>query len=291
MKKKRKKKKIVISVICVAVVAAALLMALSPKRLAYDEEAAKKGDITTYYSFNGNIEAKEKQTVMSDKMMQVHTLYVKEGDTVKEGDALLKTSTGEEITSAINGEVSKLYVQENAQLLAGAKVAELVNYDDLQVTVKVDEYDVQALTAGSEVDVTVNALNKEIRGTVEKVSKEAVTTSGVSYFTASVNLERDADLLIGMSTEIRMVNRSVSDAVTIPMKALQFDDYNNPYVYCKGDKGRAVTRSVTVGVNDGTTVQITDGLSAGETVLIPQKDQAVTFRMAGRSDSAASRGN
>ena len=39
--------------------------------------------------------------------------------------------------------------------------------------------------------------------------------NGLSYFTASVDLEQDPDILVGMSAEVEMVNQQVSGVVTL----------------------------------------------------------------------------
>ena len=135
-----------------------------------------------------------------------------------------------------------------------------------------DEYDVKALQEGKQVTVSIGALDdKEVSGTISKVSRQAVVANGLSYFTASVDLEQDPDILVGMSAEVEMVNQQVSGVVTLDMEALQFDAYNHPYVYYRNEQGKVDTKTVEVGINDGNTVEITEGLQEEETVLVPQK--------------------
>ncbi|MCI9272738.1 MAG: HlyD family efflux transporter periplasmic adaptor subunit [Clostridiales bacterium] len=245
---------------------------LRPKQLAYDEVQAKTGDVTTYYSFSGNVESKENQSVLADKILQISKIHVKEGDFVKKNDILLETTSGEQIKADIDGEVIALYVEENAPVAAGTPLLDVVNCDDLQVTVKVDEYDIKAVKKGNQVQVTIGALdNMEVSGTIAKVARQAVVVNGISYFTASVDLEQNTDLLVGMSAEVELLNQKVTDVVTLNVAALQFDEYNQPYVYYYDEKGNVNTKPVQVGVSDGTTAEITEGLQAGETVLAPKK--------------------
>lgn len=280
--KKKKRKWIILGIVLLIAIGLAVFLMVRPKQLAYDEVQAKTGDVSTYYSFSGNVEAKEKQSVLSDKMMQISKLHVKEGDTVQKDDVLLETAAGETIKAQIDGEVTKLYVEENEPVTAGMQLMDLVNYDNLQVTVKVDEYDVQAITPGKQVQVTIGALeNRELSGTVSKVSRQAVVANGLSYFTASIGLPQDSDLLVGMSAEVEMLDQQVSDVITLSVSALQFDDYNQPYVYILNEKGKVDTKEVKVGVNDGATVEITEGLQTGETVLVPKKSGMEEMMMQG----------
>ena len=269
-KKRRVRRIVVLLVVCLLAAAVVLWLLLRPREAAFTEETAKTGDIATYYSFSGNIETKERQSLLADKVMQIESILVEEGDRVEKGDVLLKTTMGEEITADIDGEVAAVYVEESATLMAGAQLMDLANYDDLQVTIRVDEYDLSTVSAGKEVTATINALDKDVSGTISKVSREATTLNGVSYFTASVDLESDPDLRVGMSVEVRLLNQEAKGVTTLSVKALQFDNENQPYVYVRDGDGKAVTRSVTVGINDGITAEITEGVQPGDTVLIPK---------------------
>lgn len=272
MHTKKKKKWIVLGVVLLVVIGLVVFFVARPKDQGFEEVKTQTGDITTYYSFSGSVESKEKQSVLADKMMQISSIHVQEGDIVHKDDVLMETTAGEQIKAEIDGEVTKLYVEESSPVAAGSQLIDLVNYDDLQVTVKVDEYDVKALQEGKQVTVSIGALDdKEVSGTISKVSRQAVVANGLSYFTASVDLEQDPDILVGMSAEVEMVNQQVSGVVTLDMEALQFDAYNHPYVYYRNEQGKVDTKTVEVGINDGNTVEITEGLQEEETVLVPQK--------------------
>lgn len=271
MKSKKSSKKItIIGVVFIAIIALVATFTLRPKRETYSEETAKTQDVTTYYSFNGNIEAKEKQAVIAETMMQIKTIHVKDGDTVKKDDLLFETTQGQKIKAKIDGEIGDVLVEEGATIMAGTKITSITNYSDLQVTIKVDEYDINSMEIDKEVTVLVNALNKEIKGKIAKISKEAMTVNGVSFFTASIDLENHKDLLVGMSTEVTILNQSAPNATTISMKALQFDNENKPFVYYRDNNAKAAAKAVTVGINDGNIVQILDGIKSGEVVLLPK---------------------
>lgn len=393
--KKNSKKKIIIAVI-IFTIAIALVssIAMRPRGENYSEETAEARDIETWYSFSGNIEAKDSQTVVSGGMLPIKKLYVKEGDVVKKGDVLylldksdiaanidqaaagvdiarinyekMKTTTKDqqvsqasntlssaqlafneaktslermtelfdsgsisrqefeqsqkaydsaklqldsaqssyditlkaveqnietakaqldqskanyeaavsqvgdlEVLAEISGEISEVYVEENEALVTGTKIMDIVDYDNLEVKVKVDEYDLGALSTGKEVTVTINQLGKDVAGKVSKISREAETVNEVSFFTASIDLENDPDLRVGLSVEVKAPNKKAAEATTISMKALQFDQGNNPFVYYRYTNGNVAAKTVKAGINDGTYVQVLDGVKPGEVVLIP----------------------
>ena len=267
-KKSKRRRYIIIGVIIAVAIGLVVWNIVRPKAATYTEETAKTQNLTTYFSFTGNIEAENTQKVISVSTAKISTVYVEEGDTVKKDETLFKTSQGQTIKAEIAGEVAEVNVQEDSTVAAGTVLARITDYSSLQVKIKVDEYDIGSVTIGKEVSIYVNSLDKTFKGTISKVSKEAATVSGVSYFTATIDIEKDSSLLVGMSTEIKMVSQSAPNATTISMKALQFDNENTPYVFIKVNN-KMVAQEVSVGINDGTTVQILDGIKSGDVVYLP----------------------
>jgi HlyD family secretion protein len=100
--------------------------------------------------------------------------------------------------------------------------------------------------------------------------------SGISYFTASVDLPDDARLLSGMSVEVKVLNQSTKGAATISMKALQFDNENHPFINYLDEEKKLQVKPVTVGINNGLTVEIKEGLKPGDTIYYPSPDGAMT---------------
>ena len=267
-KRKSKKKKIIVtSIVIIAIVGFAASIFMRPARTSYESVDAKIGDITNYYSFTGNVETKNRQTVTSEKVTQISTINVKEGDVIEADTVLYTTSTGEEVKSKIAGEVVNMNIEENSQVMGGVKLLEIVDYNNLEIKVKVDEYDIASLEQGKETTVKIGAINKDIKGTVSSMSKEGQIVNGVTFFTATIDLEKDESVKIGMSAEAKVINGNVQGIVTLPMKSIQFDDNNNPYVLTKGEKNAAIKTEITTGINDGTTVEVKSGVTSGETIL------------------------
>ncbi|SHI94319.1 efflux RND transporter periplasmic adaptor subunit [Desulfosporosinus lacus] len=269
MTKKRKSnlKWIVTGVIVAAVAGVALTFLMKPTPSPYESVVAKTGDITTYYSFSGNVETKDRQTVTSEKVMQASEILVNEGDVVKEGTVLIKTTAGEELKSKISGEIVNINVEEDAQVMAGTKLLDVVDYDNLEIKVKVDEYDIAALEKGKEASVTIGAINQEIKGNISSISKEGQIMNGVTFFTATIDLEKNESIRNGMSAEVKIISNQVSGVVTLPMTAIQFNEYNEPYILKQGENDTVVKEELTTGINDGITVEVKSGIVSGETIL------------------------
>lgn len=276
MKKKKSRKWLGWIIAGLVFIIVIVLSSQKEESINYDSITAMVEDVTTYYSFSGNIEAKNKESVVLTAMNQIDTIEVSEGDQVKKDEVLFTTLQGSEVKASIDGEVANIYVTEGDVVTAGTIIMDLTDYSNLQVKVKVDEYDVKSVEVGKEAIVTINALDKEVKGTVSHLSKEAQSLNGVSYFVATIDLNEDSELRVGMSTEVKMVNESVTDVIVIPMIALQFDYTNLPYVYYRNNQGEVMTKTVELGITDGTLVEVISGLEEGEEILIPKTIEFMT---------------
>ena len=269
-KKKSKMKKWIVIVAVVAIGAFFGNKLLTPKPLSYESVMAKSGDIATYYAFSGNIEAKNREIIIASRAAQIDEILVEKGELIEEGKDVINPSLGSNIEAGMDGEVAQILVEENDQVTPGTKLMEIVDYVNLMVSVKVDEFDLDAVQVGDEVLVKVTSLNKEIKGTISSISKEGQIISGVTYFIAEVDLEVDDTLKVGMSTEITLLAKESLGVVTLPMEAISFESDNTPYVLKPAADGAVVKEAITTGISDGMKVEILSGVTKDETVLYPK---------------------
>jgi HlyD family secretion protein len=180
-RKTRKKRWIIGGTIAVVLTVLVSLYAMRSKETAYKTVKAEIGDITTYYAFSGNVAAKNRQMLLSEQMMQIAEILVEKGDRVKTGDVLIKTTAGEELKAGIDGEVTKIYKEENEQIMPGEQLVEIVDYDHLEIVFRADEYDVDALEPGKDAVAEISAIGKVIRGTINDVSREGQIVNGREF--------------------------------------------------------------------------------------------------------------
>lgn len=268
--KKKSKKKVVVWSVGIVIVGLLATAFIVPKGSSgFDEEKAATGSITTYYSFSGTVDAKSRQNIFSRKEMHIIEVKVKAGDQVKPGDVLMKTTNGD-IKAEINGEVAQVYTKNDSHAVEGTQLMDIADYSNNQTNVKVDEYDLKYVKVGQQVNVKINALDEEIKGIVSAISKEAKNENGVSYFTATIDLEKDKPVRVGMSAEAKLLKQQAAEVTTLPMNSVQFDRNNKPYVFIRSNKGAPVQKYIETGINDGTAIEIKGGVSAGDVVMIPK---------------------
>ena len=271
MKKKKKWLKWVI-VLVIAVVFAAWLMMFSKgtQSAVYTDVQAVTGNLETYYNFDGLVKAKRTQTITSAQAGTVRTVYVRQNEQVKKGAKLYRLDDGETVQADMAGEVTGLYIEEGSVVSAGETTAQIIDMSSLEAELKVDEYDVAAVTPGMPVQISVLATGGQFTGSVTALDKNGTASGDLSYYTAAVALESGEGVYPGMQISAKILREKAENAVLLRQDAIQFDEYNKPYVYMRGADGKEVVQvGVSVGASDGIYCEITDGLKAGDTVLKP----------------------
>lgn len=271
MKKKRKWIKwVILAAVVLLIVAWMMLFNKTSESIAYSQMTAQQGDLTTYFNFDGTVRAKRSQTIAAQAADTVKTVYVAQNAQVKKDDRLYKTESGLTVRAGIDGEVTGLYVHEGDVIAAGEKTAEIMDLDGLEVRLSVDEYDVAAMTPGTPIEVTVLALDRSFSGTVTSLDKNGTASGDLSYYTAYADLEDAEGVYPGMQVSAKVLRSQALGATILKTDAIQFDDYNRPYVLMYSADGKDTVRvSVGVGVSDGVYCEITEGLKPGDTVLVP----------------------
>ncbi|MEA5015041.1 MAG: HlyD family efflux transporter periplasmic adaptor subunit [Candidatus Limiplasma sp.] len=264
-KKKRKWLRLVIPLVLIAA-AVVFFMSRPGSGPRYAEAIASTGNISTTYSFTGNITAPQMQTLTTSANATVRDIYVSANETVKSGDRIVRLSDGTTIKADIDGEVVRLNVQKDSAVTSGSTLATIMDVTQLEVEISIDEYDVAAIAIGKEVEVKVNALGITCPGTVASFDKNATTNGTLSTYAAVVAMEAPEGVLPGMQVEVKMLDQSAENVTLLSVDALQFDAQNRAYVLTRSSNGEYVETYVQTGINDGSSVEITSGLASGTTV-------------------------
>lgn len=268
VKKKSKSKKYLIVVLVVLIVAGlggARMMSMK-NATTYLSVTVKTGDVQTYYTFSGSVASESSQTVMADTVMQIETIEFDEGDKVESGDVLFTTTAGGEIIAGIDGTIDEIYVDVDDQIISGTSLCQIIDFENLQLEVKIDEYALSCISEGDETLVYIGAIDKDIDASVQEISNTAQSANGVAYFTAILELEYDEDIKVGMSAETKLLNSQALDALLLDMDAVDFDDDDNAFVYLLNDEGEYEETIIETGVTDGVVVEVISGLDEDQEV-------------------------
>lgn len=269
MRKKRKWLKwVVLAVVVLGIAGWLYTVSKTTQEVAYTQVPVTTGSIATYYNFDGLVRAGRVQTVNAAAAGTVRTVYVSENEQVRKGDRLYRMEDGTTVEAEIAGEVTSLPVEAGDVVAAGEMTCEIIDMSRLKVELNVDEYDVGAVTPGTSVQITVLAREQSFEGTVTALNKNGTAAGDLTYYTATVEMSGAEGVYPGMQVNAKVLRGSAENVATLRLDAINFDEYNKPYVLVRTAEGQEPARvPVTVGVSDGLYAEIQSGVSAGDTVL------------------------
>lgn len=161
-------------------------------------------------------------------------------------------------------------VTASAQEPGGQTIPVLVLADFSRTLIKtsVNEVDVARIAPGQKVRVTFDAIPSEIfNGEVLRVDSIGQNNQGVITYAMYLFIDSlDPRIKTGMTSNVSVIVKSMTDAVLIPNTAIVAEG-NDAVVYVS-ENGKWTKRNVTIGIKNSTDSQVLDGIAVGETVRI-----------------------
>ncbi len=270
-KRRRRIKRLIIWLIILLVGFLAVRLFVIPKlkasaTLTYDSYTATQGSISNSLSFSGSIDVVNSETLAAEGAGTVRKIYVQEDDAVSLGDRLIRLSNGEIIKAGFDGEVNELSVEEGDEVSANDSLIQIVDFQNLQVSIRVDEYSVASVSVGQACNVTVTALDQTFESTISHINRIPAGGNSTAYYTVTAEFSGSEDVLPGMQVTVVIPEEEATNAVILSQDALSFGPQNNAYVLMQNDEGEMEQVYVETGVDNDSYVQIVSGLQAGDTV-------------------------
>ncbi len=173
------------------------------------------------------------------------------------------------VRAASAGTVTSLLAATGAPVDGTTPVAAVTNLDRLAVRVELSEFDVARVKAGLKARVSVDALGGEaFPGVVQFAALAGTDRDGVVTFPVTVSLEGVHGPRPGMNVSVRIIIAQRSDVVQVPIDAIARDDEDRTTVEVVGANGKSSPRRVKIGLANNKSVEIVQGLRAGERVAI-----------------------
>lgn len=140
--------------------------------------------------------------------------------------------------------------------------------EEMILAISVDELDINSVEKGQQAEVTFDAIEEEtFEGTVTKVGNSASASGGVAKYTVEITIPASEEMKVGMNASATIVIEKKENIITIPVNALQ-ERGDEVFVYTEKDAEGNLSgeKSVSTGLSDGNIVEITEGLSEGDTI-------------------------
>ena len=168
----------------------------------------------------------------------------------------------------ISGTVNTLSVKLGESFAPGAQTLQLVNTDNLKVTVQVPEVYQERVKVGTPVKIDFPGLgNKEVIGTVHIAGK--VINTGNRSFQVEIHIPNGSDIRANQVAVVKIQDYTASNVLTIPINTLQTDENGKYVMVATKDKDRTVAhkKSITIGQTYSDKVQVLSGLDSGDQLI------------------------
>ena len=177
------------------------------------------------------------------------------------------------LVAPIDGYIDMRGIEPGETASPGRAVFRIVRLDPVEVNVGVPETDVHLVRVGQKAVVTLPALpGQSFEGTVRLINVGA--DQGTRTYMARISLPNPKHVLkIGMVAEARIAGDRKIAMMTIPGEAIVRDAQGGTIVFVYFPKEQRVySKRVKAGAFCGTEVEIKEGLSGDESVVLAGQD-------------------
>jgi RND family efflux transporter MFP subunit len=169
------------------------------------------------------------------------------------------------LTAPFAGRVRERHATPGQYLAAGAPVVTIVKVHPLRLRLSIPEREAAAVRAGQRVRVTLEGDTAVHEGRVARVSPAIEETSRTLSIEAEV-ANPAGTLRPGAFANADVVTETRDTTILVPAAAIvSFAGVERVFVV---KDGKAAERRVTTGRRDGARVEVTEGLSAGDHVVV-----------------------
>ena len=178
----------------------------------------------------------------------------------------------------------------------------------IKVKVAVDEMDIDKIVIGQKTQIKFDAVSDQTyEGAVESIAQTGTSSNNVTTYDVVVTVDNPNNIKVGMNANVTILIDSKDDALTVPTEALVSKD-GNEYVMVANsgstnDSSNTSTSSesgqssrtgggqlvqVKTGLQNENFVEVTEGVTEGENVLIALPKTSTTTSTANKSSFGGS---
>lgn len=171
-----------------------------------------------------------------------------------------------QIKAPMDGVIQQLDAKIGLLLAVGDPIATILEIGRLKAVIGIPESDVSAVRVLDEVDLTIQALdNRTITARKHFLSPSPGTIARLYDLELEID-NSEGKILPGMFVRADIVKKTVDNAISVPFFSVISRD-KEQYVFVEKD-GVAEKRNVRLGIMEKWMVEIPEGLSSGENLVV-----------------------
>jgi multidrug efflux pump subunit AcrA (membrane-fusion protein) len=226
----------------------------------------ERGSVINALTLNGNIARDDAYPLRGEINGTVTAVHVANGASVAAGQVLFTIKQGDpaknvDVVAPEAGEIGEIALVKGQSTTVGTETASLTpaRYHLLATVEPVQLY--RLVNAPSEATVTITGGPAPFVCTGVGVQVSAEGTASVRC-----SIPADQTVFAGLPAQMDLAIGQVDDALVVPVTAVQGGSGSGNVWVDAGDGSEPEERAVTLGVSDGTMVEVVEGLEEGETI-------------------------
>ncbi len=204
----------------------------------------------------------EKDAISQESYDQIVT----ELQTIEADINLIEARISEtELRAPFDGIIGLRYLSEGFYATPSTKIAKLIKISPLKIEFSIPERYASEIRIGYPVTFIVDGISQNFEASVYAVDPK-IDIETRTIVLRAIYPNRKEELKSGRYASITLVMSQIENAASIPTEALIPEMEGEKVFLLKS--GKASARNVRIGLRTESRIQITDGLSFGDTVLI-----------------------
>jgi HlyD family secretion protein len=178
-----------------------------------------------------------------------------------------------QVLSEYSGVVTEVPLEVSDTIGRNTRLITLYDQDEVTMDISISEDNYEIIDTDGQVNISFTAYPDTIfSGEITEVSDATYdSSSGEIYYTLTITIQGDVSgLYEGMTGDITLVTKETKEVTYVSNRAI-LRDGTRSYVKVRDENSEVVEKDVVTGFSDGVNVEIVEGLSKGDVVLIESK--------------------
>jgi HlyD family secretion protein len=199
---------------------------------------------------------------------------------IKQGSLSGGGSANTNIIAQISGTILEIPVREGNQVIesnnfnAGTTIATVADMSIMIFEGQVDEAEVGKLEEGKDIKVVLGALGEEeFPSKLTFVAPKGIEVNGAVQFKIKANVEiPTSKVRAGYSANAIIEIENTENSLCIKESLIQFNRFTEkPFVEILNDNGVFVKKDITIGISDGISVEVLEGVKEDDKIKVWNK--------------------
>ncbi|MFK7965807.1 MAG: efflux RND transporter periplasmic adaptor subunit [Burkholderiaceae bacterium] len=212
----------------------------------------------------------EPRKSLQDARSRLNSALARQAQADAELQAHLSLGSRHVLNAPVRGMITQLDARAGQYVTQGTPLMRLVPLDNLKIRARIDQSASESLRPGNTIEVTSESQPEVVLTlTIESIDPAIEREGNASYVVAWIAYDPESELTLRLNQQVdlKVVTQERQNAIAMRLEGL-VSRAGQEQVRVLVD-GRIRYIPVTTGIQDGGLIEIADGLTGNETVVVP----------------------